>query len=256
MTDKSNAGAEQRVELITAAALILARAAPDDIDAGIERVVGEVAAFADADRVHVYQFDPTGNDLSCTHEWCGEGVESFRADMQSMPIDLFPWILRRLRTAGTITIARLDELPVAATGERQILAGLGVHSAVVLPLVHEALLGFVGFEAVHGEVAWRNEDLSLMQTTAELVTSAITRKDAWDRQEKLIAELRLALTEVSTLSGLLPICANCKSVRDDKGYWHRVEAYLHSHSDLEFTHGLCPQCAEEMSTPGDVPTSE
>ena len=110
--------------------------------------------------------------------------------------------------------------------------------------IDRGLLGFVTFEAVE-EIAWRDDALGSIQTVAELVTSAITRKDAWDGQEKLIAELRMALTEVSTLSGLLPICASCKSVRDDKGYWSQLEAYLHSHSDAEFSHGACPDCLKK-----------
>lgn len=238
----------ERVELLTAAALTLARATPDDIDSGIETVMNDVAAFAGADRVHVFLFDRNGNELSCTHEWCGDGVASFRNDMQYLPADLFPWVLRQLRSAGTIAITRLDQLPVAASGERRILTELEIQSVVAVALVHGTLLGFITFEAMHNEVVWQEEPLGLVQTIAELITSAITRKDAWDGQEKLIAELRLALTEVSTLSGLLPICASCKSVRDDKGYWHRVEAYLHTHSDLEFTHGLCPGCAEQLAT--------
>jgi len=247
--------ADERADLITAAALNLARATPDDIDATIEKVMGEVAIFAGVDRVHVLLFDPNGNELSCSHEWCDQGIDSFRDDMQYMPADLFPWVLRQLRATGTITIARLDELPVAASGERQILTGLAVQSAVVVPLVHGTLLGFVTFEAMRQEVTWQEDALGSLQTVAELVTSAITRKDAWEGQEKLIAELRLALTEVSTLSGLLPICASCKSVRDDKGYWHRVEAYLHTHSDLEFTHGLCPGCADDLAASAE-PTSK
>jgi GAF domain-containing protein len=238
--------AERRVELITRAALNLARAAPDDIDASIEQTVGEIATFAGANRAHVFLFDPNGIELSCTHEWCDDDAQSVRHDMQYLPADLFPWLLRRLRSSGTVAISTLGQLTAAANGERQILEGLGVHSAVAVPLVHGTLVGFVTFEAMAGEVAWPDEVLGLLQTVAELVTSAINRKDAWEGQEKLIGELRLALREVNTLSGLLPICASCKSVRDDQGYWHRVESYLHTHSDLEFTHGLCPRCAREL----------
>lgn len=69
------------------------------------------------------------------------------------------------------------------------------------------------------------------------------RKQAETEREKLIAELQVALNKVKTLSGLLPICANCKKIRDDKGYWHQVEAYLQEHSDVDFSHGICPDCA-------------
>jgi PAS domain S-box-containing protein len=62
-------------------------------------------------------------------------------------------------------------------------------------------------------------------------------------REKLIGELKVALGQVKKLSGLLPICAVCKKVRDDKGYWHQVETYIKDHSEAIFSHGLCPDCA-------------
>jgi PAS domain S-box-containing protein len=72
------------------------------------------------------------------------------------------------------------------------------------------------------------------------------RKRAEDEREKLIRELQDALGKVKTLSGLLPICASCKKVRDDKGYWHQVESYLMSRADVSITHGFCPDCAARL----------
>jgi hypothetical protein len=61
--------------------------------------------------------------------------------------------------------------------------------------------------------------------------------------ERLIRELDDALAHVKTLSGLLPICARCKKIRDDKGYWSQIETYISQHSTAQFTHSLCPECA-------------
>ncbi|MDH4101666.1 MAG: response regulator [Nitrospirota bacterium] len=60
--------------------------------------------------------------------------------------------------------------------------------------------------------------------------------------KKLNAELTEAIERVKVLSGLLPICANCKNIRDDKGYWNNVEKYIAEHSDATFTHSICPEC--------------
>ncbi|MEH0020822.1 MAG: PAS domain-containing protein [Desulfobacter sp.] len=65
-------------------------------------------------------------------------------------------------------------------------------------------------------------------------------------REKLIRELRDALENVKTLSGLLPICAKCKKIRDDKGYWNTLEAYIQSHSNVLFSHGLCTDCSDDL----------
>lgn len=64
-------------------------------------------------------------------------------------------------------------------------------------------------------------------------------------QKKLIIDLQTALDEVKTLSGLIPICAHCKKIRDDKGYWTSVEQYISSHSNIDFSHAICPDCIKE-----------
>jgi CheY-like chemotaxis protein len=66
------------------------------------------------------------------------------------------------------------------------------------------------------------------------------------RQEHLIVELQKALEKVKVLSGLLPICASCKDIRDDKGYWKQVEVYIRDHSEAEFTHSICPDCTKRL----------
>jgi len=65
-------------------------------------------------------------------------------------------------------------------------------------------------------------------------------------RETLIADLRKALQEVKTLSGLLPICASCKKIRDDSGYWNNLELFIIEHSNADFTHSLCPECAQRL----------
>ncbi len=59
-------------------------------------------------------------------------------------------------------------------------------------------------------------------------------------------ELRRKEAEVKTLRGLLPICASCKEIRDDQGYWHQIESYIRDHSEAEFSHSICPKCAEKL----------
>lgn len=61
-----------------------------------------------------------------------------------------------------------------------------------------------------------------------------------------VNELQKALNEVRTLRGLIPICAKCKKIRDDKGFWQQVEVYVHNHTEANFTHGFCPECAGIM----------
>jgi hypothetical protein len=68
------------------------------------------------------------------------------------------------------------------------------------------------------------------------------RKEAELAKATLIKELQQALAEIKTLRGLVPICAWCKKIRDDAGFWQRLEDYLRAHTEWEFTHGVCPDC--------------
>lgn len=63
---------------------------------------------------------------------------------------------------------------------------------------------------------------------------------------RLNKELEQALVEVKRLQGILPICANCKKIRDDTGYWQQIEAYISDHSEAEFSHGICSDCAKKL----------
>ena len=65
-------------------------------------------------------------------------------------------------------------------------------------------------------------------------------------RHKLVLNLQQALNEVRTLRGFLPICSNCKKIRNDKGYWQAVEVYVQEHSDAQFSHGICPECLKKL----------
>lgn len=79
------------------------------------------------------------------------------------------------------------------------------------------------------------------------ISKDITERKRIERErEQLIEDLQAALAKVRTLSGLLPICANCKKIRDDHGYWTQIESYIHEHSEADFSHGLCPDCVDEL----------
>ncbi|MDH3392706.1 MAG: HAMP domain-containing protein [Desulfobulbaceae bacterium] len=94
---------------------------------------------------------------------------------------------------------------------------------------------------------------SLLQTSSDLEVKVdqlqaevVAREQSESEKERLIGELQDALTEIKTLKGIMPICASCKKIRDDKGFWSQIEAYVSAHSDVEFSHGLCPDCAKTL----------
>jgi len=78
------------------------------------------------------------------------------------------------------------------------------------------------------------------------------RKRAQIEKDNLIVELQEALKKVRTLGGLIPICASCKKIRDDQGYWSQIESYIRTHSEAEFSHSICPECAKQLYPDLDI----
>jgi len=96
---------------------------------------------------------------------------------------------------------------------------------------------------------WREVVRELIEvglfTTLILAASWLIHRD-WLQQQVAHEDLERLLAEVRTLGGLLPICSYCKKIRDDKGYWNQIESYLNAHTDAQFTHGICPDCAKDV----------
>jgi PAS domain S-box-containing protein len=88
----------------------------------------------------------------------------------------------------------------------------------------------------------KNEITALLGITRDITE----QKKMEEEKEKLLSKLQDALTKVKLLSGFLPICVSCKKIRDDKGYWNQIESYIRDHSEADFTHGLCPDCANKI----------
>jgi K+-sensing histidine kinase KdpD len=104
------------------------------------------------------------------------------------------------------------------------------------------------------------ESLRAAQRRAErrqrqLEHEAAERRRVEEKREFLIRQLQQALATVKTLRGLLPLCAWCKSIRNDRGYWERLEKYLRDNLDVEFTHGICPRCAEKLQGEQHAPAN-
>lgn len=113
----------------------------------------------------------------------------------------------------------------------------------------------------NGDLYWESASISPIRDAAGHTTHYVAvkeditaRKQTEAERERLVEDLQKALAKVRSLSGLLPICAGCKKIRDDKGYWSQVESYLQEHSEVTFTHSLCPDCVNklypELNEPG------
>jgi uncharacterized PurR-regulated membrane protein YhhQ (DUF165 family) len=136
-------------------------------------------------------------------------------------------------------------------------------------LISRLIISVFAFPFLYGYLQWQSGKkgieienrpvLAILKQVAEIrmeLTEAheeIKRRIAAEKErDRVIRELQQALSEVKTLRGLIPICANCKKVRDDQGFWNQIEAYIHKHSDAQFSHGICPECAEKLYPELDI----
>lgn len=124
--------------------------------------------------------------------------------------------------------------------ENDAVSELGVRAYVGVPLVTAEGHAIGSFCVMDGRPRdWSDDDLEILRDLAMAAMAEIELR-------MTVRALDEALGRIRTLRGLIPICTSCKNVRDDAGYWQRVEQFVTHHSDATFTHGLCPDCADEM----------
>ncbi len=128
---------------------------------------------------------------------------------------------------------------------------------LIIPIqVVDSPLCAIGFDSIHTKRKWTADVRNRLSIIGEIFANTIQRKhaeielqNAYDTLEKKVDErtrdLQEALSNVKTLSGLLPICSHCKKIRDDKGYWNQIEVYIKDHSEAEFSHSICQECAKK-----------
>ncbi len=108
---------------------------------------------------------------------------------------------------------------------------------------------------VYGGFYWRMRiikaqkkqlEAQVNERTEQLNSTNLKLGKEVDEHQNTIVKLKSSLKEIKTLSGLLPICSHCKKIRDDKGYWKQIDVYIQKHSEAQFTHGMCPECSDEL----------
>lgn len=181
--------------------------------------------------------------------------ERYRLLFHKTPIGIFNYDTQLILTAWN------DRFVEILRSSREKLLGLDMNTLKdqsVIPAIRKALEGDEGhYEGPYRATTSPAEIWVSMRTApifdqdgkvsngVGIVEDVTERKQAEEEKGKLIFELQNALTKVKQLSGLLPICASCKKIRDDKGYWNQIEVYIRDHSEAEFTHGICPECQEK-----------
>jgi len=162
-----------------------------------------------------------------------EGLALFRERAPDLVVtDIRMPVMDGLRMARTIREENKGALIIVTTAHSDTpymleAIAISVDQYVVKPVSVEKLAG-------------------ALDKCAEIIEYRRAHKRYLAERENLIADLQKALAEVRTLQGLLPICMSCKKIRDDKGAWTQMEVYISEHTDAEFSHGMCNECAKKL----------
>lgn len=209
------------------------------------RLVHELARQASGMQGHITSLKPL-NPQNAPYPWEAQALRGFEQGQKEASI--------RVEKEGRPFLRLMRPLPYEASCQAchaqqgyevgQVRGGISVELPLehilaaqrqqgnLLLLTHAGLwgLGLAGLV-----LAWRG-----------LERRQQARLSAEQAREKVLAQLRRALEQVDTLSGLLPICASCKRIRDDEGQWQVMESYISRHSRASFSHGICPRCAQQL----------
>ncbi len=161
-----------------------------------------------------------------------EGLEQFRIHAPNLVVtDIRMPVMDGLEMARAILALNADVRIIVTTAHSDTMflmdaIDIGIDHYVMKPIESRQLTAAV-------------------ERCVAIIVNAETVKRHHLEREKLIGELRKALAEIKTLYGILPICLECKKIRDEKGSWIQMESYISQHTEADFSHGYCPECAEK-----------
>ena len=124
-----------------------------------------------------------------------------------------------------------------------------VQKHISLPILfHDEVIGLL--QVANKETDYTEADISMLVAIAghiaPILSARLKRERVEEALREKVEELRQALDQIKTLRGIVPICSSCKKIRDDQGYWNQVEVYVSEHTEADFTHSICPDCARKL----------
>lgn len=155
----------------------LVNAPSDELDPTIDLILAQLGQFFDVDRCYIYQYDSSGVEFSCTHEWYAEQIESKKADRQNLVRTDFPWIHTQIMAQLPVSIESITELDESVATEREILISQGVQSLLAIPMIENSkLIGVLGIDSVREHSQWPEDKITLLEIVAEIISNALVRR--------------------------------------------------------------------------------
>ncbi|MGD9241283.1 MAG: PAS domain S-box protein [Desulfobacterales bacterium] len=150
---------------------------PDQIDDEINHTLQQIGEFADADRSYVFQFSEDQKSVSCTHEWCAEGIEPIIERIENAPVETYPWGMKKILRGDMVLIPRVSDLPPEAIDEKHEFERLGVQSILAVPMAPGGrVMGFIGLTSIREEKMWTEDSSSLLKIVGQVFANALENK--------------------------------------------------------------------------------
>ena len=163
---------------------------PAQIDDEIDHTLKQIGEFAAADRSYVFQFSDDHKSVSCTHEWCAEGIEPAIDRIQNAAIETFPWAMQKFLRGEMLLVPRVCDLPPEANEEKIEFENQGIQSVLCVPMIMGGnSVGFIGFDSVREQKMWAEDTNSLLKIVGQVFANALenkkTRQALHESEERL-----------------------------------------------------------------------
>ncbi len=237
--------AEKLLAAQLAVSLVLVEA--DTLDQAAPRLLKGVCETADWDLGAIWMVDREKKVLRCQAIWHPPAIDAaeFVAITSKSTFASGIGLPGRVWSSGRPAWIA-DVLKDANFPRSRAAHAVGLRAAFCFPIViMDMVYGVMEFFSRE----LRQPDDAILQTMSDMgikIGQFIERRQADAQRKQLVEELQDAVARVKILRGLLPICASCKKIRDDKGYWNELETFIAENSEADFSHGICPECARRL----------
>ncbi len=167
-----------------------------DFDKAVNTTLQEIGLLSGASRAYIFMIDYPTSTMNNTHEWCTKGVTPQINNLQNLSLKTFPWWMKKLHNGEIIHEKDVNLMSEDATVEKEILLQQNIKSILVLPLnVFSKLDGFIGFDNVYKAQKWSNENLSLLNIAAKIISLYLERKNMEDKMQSAYNDLELTVMD-------------------------------------------------------------
>lgn len=191
MNEENNPVLRDIINLILTISTRFVNVLPENIDEEITACIAEIGSFTNVDRSYVFFLSSDGTTMSCSFEWCAEGIQSLKDNFQNIPTSMYQRWIDILSRFEPIHISHPSDLTKGSDTEKEMLNKLGIQSILVVPLViHKKLIDFLGFDNFLKQKFWDQQIITLLEIIAKDIASLTYRKDVYNAHIKSEKKVR------------------------------------------------------------------